>query len=296
MTKHGWRKQAAVAAVALLLLVKGVGSRSDPLDQRPHRIISLVPAVTEMLFAIGAGDDIIGVSTFDHYPPAVESKTRVGALVDPDFERILSLTPDLVIVYGTQTDLATRLDHAHLPVFHYELGGLADITDTMRRLGERIGRQTEAGREADRIERELANVRRQVAGQPRPRTALIFGREAGSLRGIFASGGVGFLHDMLEVAGGTDAFGDVKRQNVQASVETILARAPEVILELRPSEGWSADRLARERTVWNALPSVPAVRTDRVYILADSLLLVPGPRVVDGVRMMAGVLHPGAIK
>ncbi|MFI5178039.1 MAG: ABC transporter substrate-binding protein [Vicinamibacterales bacterium] len=255
-----------------------------------------MPAVTEMLFAIGAGDDVIGVSTFDHYPPAVESKTRVGALVDPDFERILSLAPDLVVVYGTQTDLSARLERARLPIFPYELGGLADVTATIRRLGDRIGRTTEAGREADRIDRELADVRRQIAGRPRPTTALIFGREAGSLRGIFASGGIGFLHDMLEAAGGTDVFDEVKRQNLQASIETILARAPEVILEVRPSEGWSADRLERERTVWSALPSVPAVRTGRVYILADSLLLVPGPRVAEGVRMMARVLQPGAIK
>ncbi|HUL72664.1 MAG TPA: helical backbone metal receptor [Vicinamibacterales bacterium] len=263
---------------------------------RPRRIISLVPAVTEMLYAIGAGDDVIGVSTFDHYPPAVESKTRVGALVDPDFERILSLSPDLVIIYGTQSDLATRLDHAHVPVFDYELAGLADVIATMRRLGDRIGRSTDANREADRIERELESVRRQVAGRPRPRTALIFGREAGSLRGIFASAGVGFLHDMLEVAGGSDAFADVTRQSLQLSAEMLLARAPDVILELRPSEGWSADRLASERGVWNALPSLPAVRTGRVYILADNLLLVPGPRVVEAVRRIAAVIQPGAVR
>jgi len=181
-------------------------------------------------------------------------------------------------------------------MFHYEHAGLADITATMRRLGERIGRTDGAEREAGRIERELADVRRQLAGPSRPRTALIFGREAGALRGVFASGGVGFLHDMLDVAGATDAFGDVTRQSLQVSVETLLARAPDVILELRPSEGWSVERLARERAVWNSLTSVPAVRDGRVYILADDLLLVPGPRVVEAVRMMAGVLHPGVVR
>ena len=288
----------ALAAVVAVCLAAARPAPNAPRAQgtRSHRIISLVPAVTEMLFAMGAGDDVVGVSTFDHYPPAVESKTRVGALVDPDFERILSLSPDLVIVYGTQTDLVARLEHAGLSMFHYEHAGLADITATMRRLGERIGRTDGAEREAGRIERELADVRRQLAGLSRPRTALIFGREAGALRGVFASGGVGFLHDMLDVAGATDAFGDVTRQSLQVSVETLLARAPDVILELRPSEGWSVERLARERAVWNSLTSVPAVRDGRVYILADDLLLVPGPRVVEAVRMMAGVLHPGVVR
>jgi iron complex transport system substrate-binding protein len=243
-----------------------------------------------MLFAIGAGDDVVGVSSFDHFPAAVETRARVGALVDPDFERILALRPDLVIVYGTQTDLIARLGRAHLPVFLYAHAGLADITQTMRALGTRIGRATEADREAGRIERELDSIRASVAGRPHPRTALVFNRDAGVLRGIFVSGGVGFLHDLLEVAGGVDVFADVKRQSLQASAEILISRAPEVILELRPSEGWSPARLAQEVAVWNGLPSLPAVRTHRVYILADDKLLVPGPRVAEAARLMAGAL------
>ena len=266
--------------------------QAPPVTQAVRRIVSIVPAVTEMLFAIGAGDAVVGVSSFDHYPPAVESRTRVGALVDPDFERILSLRPDLVIVYGTQNDLVARLGRANVPVFNYEHAGLADITSTLRKLGYRIGRSADARREADRIERGLDDVRQRASGQPRPKTALIFERDAGSLRGMFASAGIGFLHDMLEVAGGADAFGDVQRQSLQLSVEALLARAPEVILELRPDEGWPADRLAREREVWKALGSVPAVRNNRVYILADQRVLVPGPRVVEGVALMYAALHP----
>lgn len=292
----GW---IAVAALAWALGSDPATARvetrepSSTVQQTPHRIVSLVPAVTEMLFAIGAGDAVIGVSNFDHYPPAVESRTRVGALVDPDFERILALRPDLVIVYGTQNDLVARLGRASVPVFNYEHAGLPDITSTIRKLGDRIGRSADAKREADRIEAGLAEFRRRASGQPRPKTALIFERDAGSLRGMFASAGIGFLHDMLEIAGGADAFGDVQRQSLQLSVEMLLARAPEVILELRPDEGWSADRLAREREVWKALASVPAIRSNRFYILADQRVLVPGPRVVEGVQLMFEALHPG---
>jgi iron complex transport system substrate-binding protein len=284
---------AAIGAIAL-----GVGVLAaqpavrPPRPQAPlHRIVSLIPAVTEMLFAIGAGDDVVGVSSFDHYPPAVEARTRVGGLVDPDFERIISLRPDLVVVYLTQTDLIARLDRAHLPIFKYQHAGLADVTATMRTLGTRIGHAQDADREATRIERELDAVRASVAGRPRPRTALVFGREAGALRGIFVSGGIGFLHDMLETAGGADAFGDVRQQSLQASTELLIARAPEVILELRPNEGWREDRLRQEEAVWKGLPSLPAVRSGRVYILADDRLLVPGPRVAEAVRLMAHAIR-----
>jgi iron complex transport system substrate-binding protein len=244
-----------------------------------------------MLFAIGAGDAVVGVSSFDHYPPAVDTRPRVGALVDPDFEKILSLRPSLVVVYGTQTDLIARLARAHLATFNYAHAGLADITATIRELGQRIGRIEGAEREASRIERELVAIRASVVSRPHPRTALVFNRDAGTLRGIFVSGGIGFMHDMLETAGGADAFADVKRQSVQASAELLIARAPEVVLELRPNEGWSPARLRQEVLVWNGLPSLPAVRTHRVYILADDKLLVPGPRVTEAIKMMADAVY-----
>ncbi len=266
--------------------------------QQPGRIVSLVPAVTEMLFAMGAGERVVGVSSFDRYPPEALTRTRLGALVDPDIERMLSLKPDLAIVYGTQNDLIERLERAGVPMFRYEHAdaGLLDITRTIRQLGDRVGFTGEAGRLADRIEADIADIRARVAGRPRPTTAVIIGREPGGLRGIYASAGVGFLHDMLEAAGGADAFGDVKRQNLQVSVEVLLARAPEVILEVHPPEGWTPERVARERALWRAFPGLPAVKDDRVHIIADDVVLVPGPRIAEGIRRMAEVLHPGAFR
>jgi len=256
-----------------------------------QRLISLVPAVTEILFAVGAGNDVVGVSSYDRYPPEALTKTKVGALVDPDFERILSLRPSLVVVYGTQTDLIARLERARVQIYKYELSGLPNVTATIRSLSDRIGR-ADAGRVlAARIEGELAAIRQSVAGRPKPKAVLIFGREAGTLRGIYASGGIGFMHDMLEAAGGEDIFADVKRQSLQATTEMLLARGPDVIIEAYPSEGWPADRIARERDVWRGLLSLPAVKNGRVHVLSDDRLSVPGPRIVDGVKLLVSVLH-----
>jgi iron complex transport system substrate-binding protein len=247
-----------------------------------------------MLFAISAGDQVVGVSSYDTYPAAVASRARVGALLDPNVERILALKPDLVVVYGTQQDLIARLDRAGIPRFEYQHAGLADITITIRKLGERVGRAPEADRLAAAIERDIADIRTRVSGRPRPKTALLFGREAGSLRSMYASAGVGFLHDMLEAAGGMDAFADVKKQSLQVSAETMLARAPEVIIEVHASAGWTSQKIERERSVWKALPSLPAVRTGRIYILADDLMSIPGPRVAEAIRRLARALHPAA--
>ena len=256
----------------------------------PLRIVSIVPAATEMLFAIGAGPDVVGVSSFDHYPAAVEKITRVGGLLDPNVERILQLKPDLVIVYGAKSDLAQKLDRAHIATYAYQTGDLANITSTIRALGKRTGRETGAEAEATRIERGLDAIKARVAGQPRPKTLLVFGREPGSLRGVYASGGVGFLHDMLALAGGDDVFAEVKKENVQISAEQILARAPEVVLELHGTR--AADRIDAERRVWSVLPSLPAVRQQRVQLLIGEWLMIPGPRIVEATKVFADALHP----
>jgi iron complex transport system substrate-binding protein len=258
------------------------------------RIISLIPAVTEMLFALGAGDQVVGVSSFDTYPPEATKRTRVGALLNPDFERILSLEPDLVVVYVTQTDVITRLARVGVPTFIYRHAGLADVSATISSIGERVGRTPEASRLVRDIETSLEAVRRSVAGRPRPRVALIFGREAGTLRNIFVSAGTGFLHDLIDTAGGQNAFADVKRESIQVSSEAMLARAPEVIIEAHPSD-WNASATARELAVWGRLAALPAVRTNRIHVVADDRLFIPGPRVVAAARILAGIIHPGVV-
>lgn len=260
----------------------------------PRRIISLIPAVTEMLYAIGAGPRLVAVGTFDRYPPDVASLPRVGGLLDPDVERILALKPDLVIVYGTQIDFRRQLERAGIEQFSYKHGGLASVMTTIRELGARLGRGDAAKRVADDLEARLRAIRTRVSGRPRPRTLLVFGREAMSLRGMFASGGVGFLHDMLETAGGNNVFTDVKRESVQMTTELILQRAPEVIVELR--EAVQPDQINAERAVWNRLASVPAIRDKRVAILSDPSLTVPGPRVGDATELIARTLHPKAFQ
>jgi iron complex transport system substrate-binding protein len=259
-----------------------------------HRVVSIIPATTEMLFAMGAGDRLIAVGSYDRFPPEVERLPRVGALLDPNVERILSLRPDLVILYGTQTELRTQLERAGIPFYPYTHKGLGDITETMRSLGARVGAGAAATALADRIDRQLADIRAKAATRPRPRTLLIFGRQRGTLQNIDASGGVGFMHDMLETAGGADLLGNVRQQSVMMTTEMILTRAPEVIIELRYARGDASEQT--DLRVWDALPSVPAVRNHRVYLLQGEEFVVPGPRVVAATERLARTLHPEAFK
>jgi iron complex transport system substrate-binding protein len=295
------QKTLAVLFAALLWIVGTPIGRSPahPIARSPDsiRIVSLVPAVTEMLYAIGAGPRVVAVSSYDTYPPEVKTLPNVGALLDPNVERILSLKPTLVVVYGSQADLKAQLARAGIGVFEYRHGGLAHVSATVRELGERTGDAARAATVATSIERGLDDVRRRVSSRPQPRTLLVFGRERMALRGIYASGGVGFLADMLAAAGGDNVLKEVRQESVQAGTEQILAKRPDVILETRAANSaFPMGERQAELDVWRALASVPAVRNGRVHFLFDDRIVIPGPRVVDGTIAMARALHPDAFK
>ncbi|HEX4346538.1 MAG TPA: ABC transporter substrate-binding protein [Vicinamibacterales bacterium] len=273
------------AALAAVLAAFACAAFAAP----PQRIISLIPSTTEMLFAMGAGNRVIAVGTYDHFPADVEKLPRVGALLDPNTERILTMKPDLVVLYGTQTELVTALDRAKIPYYAYQHMGLPDITQTIRTLGARAGSSVQANALAARIEKQLSDIKASTATLDHPKTLLVFGREPGSLRDIDASGGIGFLHDMLLTAGGTDVLADMRQQSVMMSTEMVLVRAPDIIIEIHsPTDSGGTNDLS----AWNTLASVPAVRTHRVYSLTGDEFVIPGPRVASATERMAKTLHP----
>ena len=267
-----------------------------PASARPQRIVSLVPAVTEMIYAIGDGARVAAVSNYDRFPADVARLPRVGGLLDPSVERILAIKPDLVVVYATQQELIERLDRAAIPYFNYQHRALPDILTTIRAIGARIGSAARAEAVASAMERSLAEIRGRTAGLQHPATLLVFERDPGALRNVFASGGYGFLHDMLEIAGGRNVFANLKQQAVQASTEMLITSRPEVIVELLYGDSMKNADPVKGLRAWDILGSVPAVRGRRIFALTGDEFVVPGPRVVDATRKLARVIQPDAFK
>jgi iron complex transport system substrate-binding protein len=289
-----------IALLAAVVSVACGGGSAPPQPEKSQRIVSLVPAVTEMLYAIGAGPQVVGVSSYDHFPPEVEALPKVGALLDPDTERILSLRPTLIVVYGSQTDAEAGFKRAGIETFSYRhdasiASAIQATFDTINALGAATGHDAEAREVVTRMTSALDTVRKRVEGSARPRTLLVIGREPGALQGLYASGGIGFLHEMLAVAGGENVFGDVKRESVQPSSETLLRRAPDAVLELSAANA-ASDSPNGDLAVWDKLASIPAVRNRRVHSIVGDFVVVAGPRLAQGAEAMARVLHPEAFK
>jgi iron complex transport system substrate-binding protein len=286
----GTKRLIVVALLATTCASISWSAQAQP--GRARRIVSLVPALTEMLFAIGAGSQVVGVGSFDAFPPEVKNLPRVGALLDPDVERILSLRPELVITYGSQTDLQRQFARAGVKTYSYRHGGIDTILQSMRELGDATGHVPEADRIVSGLRDKLAAIRARVKGRTQPNVLLVIDRQPKTLREIYVSGGFGFLHEMLEIAGGRNVFSDVKRESVQPSHETLIARAPQVIVELQAEGMIAPSDIAADKATWSTLSSLPAVRNGRVHILVGQYLVVPGPRFADAVETLARTLHP----
>ena len=266
------------------------------LDFVARRIVATAPSVVESLYAIGAGEHVVGVGDYCTWPPDAARKPRVGGDVNPNFERIMALAPDLIVVQGRAENMAAFCRKFGIRLLRVEMFDLASIYSGLRRLGAVTDREAEADRLAARLRLGLAEVAARVAGLPRPRVFIALGHRAGSLRLVGSAGGKTFLSQLVEVAGGENVLADLSEPYPQVSKETLLRRRPEVILEFFP--GRKPDAAERQALMddWRSLPSLPAVRDGRIYFLTDDYLLLPGPRVVESARRLAEVLHPEAMK
>jgi iron complex transport system substrate-binding protein len=263
---------------------QGAGHGDD--DARAHRVVTLAPSLTEIAFALGRGDRVIGVDGFSQYPAEATRLPRVGGLVDPSFEGVLALDPDLVLLSSAAGRFDQRLRTAGVRARVLRCESLADLHENVAVLGRLLEAEPAAHALQERIERELSEVRRRAAKQPPPRVLYVFDRQPGAIRDVFAAGKRSFLHELLAIAGGENVLAGEDHGAVSVSHETLLASGAEVIFDATADPAGLAP--------WRALVTLPAVRTGRIVAADDPVFTIPGPRVGAVARRMARVLHPEA--
>ncbi|MBI9074401.1 MAG: ABC transporter substrate-binding protein [Desulfatibacillum sp.] len=266
-------------------------SRAQPPVSHYSRIISLGPSVTETLFALGCGDLVVGVSDYCVYPPEALEKPRVGGLLNPNLERYAALQPDLVIFRGALDKVKDYCLSRNVDVMETEMDSIKGISDTIALLGATLGKENRAKNLIRSMETELAEVRAEVAGLPRPRVFLCVGRTPGGLSSVFTCSKTSFVSQVLNIAGGDNVFADIPTAYPEISKESLMRQAPDIILEMRPAEDLSPSQIERLLREWDALRTLPAVKNKRVYVMTQDYLLVPGPRVGQAARAIARTIH-----
>ena len=265
------------------------------LQAQPRRIVSTAPSITETLFALGVGDRVVGVTNYCHYPEAATKITKIGTWMQPNIEAILALKPDLVIVQKTAIHSKSRFEPYRLNVLEVSQSSIEEIQQTISAVGDAVGVPDRARALNQSISRQINAVRQKIAGKPPVSVVFIVGRTPDALEGMVAVGSRNYLTEVMELAGGRNIFNDSKPPYAKISAEEILARSPQVILDMGDMSDPTGVTEEHKRSViklWERYPTVAAVRDKRVYAIASDIFVVPGPRVVELARELGHLLHP----
>ena len=264
------------------------------LTQPPRRIVSVSPAMTEMLFAVGAGDRVVGVTSYCTYPPEVEELPKVGSYTGLSTEKVVSLRPDLVIgMRGTSRNSLEGLKRAGLRVLAYDPVSVAGVLDLMERVGQMMQDSPGTVPTVEELRGRVSAVTEAAEELPRrPRTLC-----AVQVEPLYAAGPDNHVDDMIRLTGGENLAADAKIPWPQYSLERMVEKDPEVIFcpsgHISGEEKTPAGAL-EEFSRSEAWAATTAVKRGAVLAIPDDLLTLPGPRLVDGLERMAEAIAAAA--
>jgi iron complex transport system substrate-binding protein len=296
MKAHPRRLVRLILAGCLLIIASPRSVLSEPsgaggsLPRTPTRIVSLVPSVTEILFAIGAEDTLVGVTDFCDYPEAARRKPRVGGMIAPSLETIVAARPEVVVATsdGNRQETFDQLRRLQIPVYSVAPGSVENVLALVVMLGELTGRRQAAGDLADSLRRRILAVSARVGQLPRRRVLYVIWPEP-----LIVPGRGTLISELIRLAGGESVTADVTEAYPRYSTEAALARRPEVIFLARHgSERTGSAPITREK--WERFGDLPAIRFGRLHVVPGDLLHRYGPRVVDGLELLARLTHPEA--
>lgn len=278
---------ATPAAAAFPASITDFQGRSVAIAKRPERIVSIGPSNTEFLFALGAGDRIVGDDDFSDQPAAAKAKEHVGG-VKVNLEKVVSLKPDLIVTVKFSDGTIEALSQTSAAVLVVDPQGLADVTRTAVLLGKAVGADGDGL--ARSIQDKLDALKAKTATAPKLK---VFDEEdASDLTKLYTVGPGSFLNDLITLAGGTNVAAAAKTAYPTISAEEVIRADPDVIVLDDAAFGTTVDSIAK-RPGWSALS---AVKNQRVYPLDANLMSRPGPRVAEAAETLARLVHPELFK
>jgi iron complex transport system substrate-binding protein len=270
----------SLALAGLVALAPSASGAAPPFVA--HRIVSLIPSLTEDLFAVGAGSRVVGVSAYSDYPPQAKRLPVVSSFAAVNAERIVALNPDVVVAIDSQQNLARDVTRAGIPVRYFRDDSLDDVYANLRGIGSLVGRAPQADAVVARLRARTAALTGALPARPahRPSVFVVLGTAP-----VFTVGKGSYIASLIALAGGRNAASDVDAPYARYSAEALVARQPDVLI-VDPDVHLSE---TLDRAPWNALR---AVREHRVYILPDAAILErPGPRYNDGLAWLIETLR-----
>ena len=251
-----------------------------------RRIIPLAPSITEILFALGLNEEIAAITNFCDYPEAVLGKPRIGGFVNPDTEKIVSLKPDLIIGIrdGNRMDTVHRLNDFGFPVYLIDPKGFDGVLGTIKNIGDVVGRE----KESRRLIKELIDKRENMITLTRSLSKPKVFFQVGDVPLITVGKGT-LADDLIRLAGGRSISENELVSYPSYGIETILARAPEIIIMTSMESKKDHMNLVKK---WQNWKSIPAVKMNAIYVIDSNLVDRPTPRIAEGLEALVRIIHP----
>ncbi len=263
-------------------------NREVMVPENPQRIVALAPSVTEIVFALGQGHRLKGVTLFSNYPPSAEKLPRVGSYVHPEIERIAALKPDLCIGIrdGNPVQIVGQLDTLRIPLYIVNPVDLETVMESIVLIGTILDARAQAQKLVQKMAVGIQQVKQRTAmSAHRPRVFFQIG-----IAPIVSAGAHTFIHEIIKAAGGKNcAAGPAPYPRF--SREEVLVLAPEVIIITSMARA-SSERFDEVKKVWSSWTNIPAVRNNRIHVVDSDIFDRPGPRMVEGLMVLASLLHP----
>jgi len=260
------------------------------LEKPPQRIVSLAPSLTEILYYLGLGDRVVGVTQFSYYPPEAAKKPKVGSYINLNVERIISLNPDLAIgtVDGNRAYEVRLLEQIGIPVYIVNPRNVREVISAIAAVGKICGTGTKAKELSSRLRERVDHVFQRTTSLRRPLVFLQI-----NVKPIMTVNRDTFHHDVIRLAGGLNICRDEPITYPRISLEEIIRKKPEVIIISSMERGGSFEEARKEWWKWS---SIPAVKQGRVHLIDSDLLDRPSPRIVNGLENMFRLIHPEKVK
>jgi len=257
------------------------------LDMPATKVVSLAPANTEIIYAVGGGDRLVGDTTYCDYPPAARKKEKVGDFTTPNLEKIVSLAPEVVFsTGGVQQSFTQDLGKFNIKVFVVDPKNLEQVFTDMKKVGEILGFKGKSEQVVANLEKRVDDVLSKVKGKPRPKVFFEIWNQP-----LMTAGQGTFIDRMISMAGGTNIGRSAGKEFPQFSQEQLLRDDPQVYVAVKGTQANPADISNRP-----GYSQLKAVQDKKVYIVEDNLFVRPGPRLVDGLVLLAKKIHPEAFK
>ena len=278
---------------SILLVTRRNQNNACPLPppdySTPLRVVSLAPNITEILFALGLGDNIVGVSDNCDYPQQAQTKEKIGTFWQPNTEAIIAAKPNLVITlwFEQQKQVAQTLERMGYKAIVLKLEKISELSTAIEKIGAATNRQQQAEELIKNINNRLAQLQSQQNAKEKVRVLWVVQPDPLRVAGVNT-----FINELIEMAGGVNAIGPTIQQYPPISTEELLSCQAQVIIQPAMDKKSIEQQRKVVEAFWKKYPNLPAVKNNRIYVVEHDTIMRLGPRLPQGLEKIIRCLYP----